>query len=99
MNIYLDYYKANIVDRDKFFKKYSLEKTDVNGVPFRVIQPYKMLQGTPLLVNVEGSYINANDIPELLVSRKYSKQVNDWLQELRNPTNAGGEILDFVWKR
>lgn len=88
MTIYLDYYKAKIVDRFKFYNTYS---SNTGG--------YKLLKGSPLLVNVEGSYIRANDIPELLVSRKYAKQVNDWLAELKEPTNVGGIIIDFRWRR
>lgn len=87
MEIYLNYHKARPVDRATFLDTY----TAITG--------YRMLCGTPLLVSVEGTYINANDIPELLVSRKYAKQLNDWLLELRNPTNVGKTIIDFKWRR
>ena len=87
MTVYLRYKPDKVVDRFKFYKTYSAS----NG--------YKMLNGTPLLVNVDGSYIRANDIPELLVSRKYAKQVNDWLAELKEPSNGGGIIINFKWRR
>jgi hypothetical protein len=87
MTILLNYHKAKPVDRAKFIETY----TAITG--------YRMLCGTPLLVSVEGTYIKANDIPELLVSRKYSKQVNDWLLELKNPTNVGKIKLEFKWRR
>ena len=87
MTIYLRYRPDKVVDREKYLNTYSASTG------------YKMLQGTPLLVSVEGSYVKANDIPELLVSRKYAKQVNDWLLELRNPTNVGRTIIDFRWRR
>lgn len=87
MTIYLRYRPDKVVDREKYLNTYSASTG------------YKMLQGTPLLVSVEGSYIKANDIPELLVSRKHAKQVMDWLLELRNPTNVGRTIIDFRWRR
>lgn len=87
MTVYLRYNKDKIVDRFKFYNTYSAS----NG--------YKMLQGTPIIVNIEGSYIKANDIPELLVSRKYAKQVMDWLMELKEPSNVGGTIITFRWRR
>lgn len=87
MTIYLRYRPDKVVDREKYLNTYSASTG------------YKMLQGTPLLVSVEGSYVKANDIPELLVSRKYSKQVMDWLQELKNPTNVGRTIIYFRWRR
>lgn len=87
MTILLNYYKAKLVDREEFLQEYS------------AISGYKMLNGTPLIVNVEGSCVKASDIPELLVSRRYSKQVNDWLMELRNPINVGKIKLEFKWRR
>jgi len=102
MNIYLDYYKAHIIDRKQFMDKYNLEKTDVNGVPFRVIQPYKMLQGTPLLVSVEGSLIDSSTIMDLVVNRNHRtlSAVNRWLTDLKSPSNVcDGDLLEFLWKR
>ncbi len=102
MTIYLDYYKAKLVDRGKFMEKYNLEKVDVNGVPFRVIQPYKLLVGAPLLLNVEGSCIKVNDVMDLIVNRNQRTlaAVNRWLAELKDPSNVcDGVILDFKWKR
>lgn len=87
MTIYLRYKPDKVIDREKYLNTYS----GSTG--------YKMLQGTPLLVSVEGTYIKANDIPSLLVSRKYAKQVNDWLLELRNPPNVGKTKMEFKWRR
>lgn len=87
MTIYLRYKHDKVVDREKYLSTYSASTG------------YKMLKGCPLLVNVEGSYVKANDIPSLLVSRKYAKQVMDWLQELKNPPNVGGIIMEFKWRR
>ena len=57
-----------------------------------------MLQGAPIIVNVDGSYIKATDIPELIVNRKYAKLVSDWISELRSPLEIGGISLDFKWR-
>ena len=103
MKIYLDLYKADIIDRKQFMDKYNLEKTDVNGVPFRVIQPYKMLCGAPNLVSVEGSLIDSSTIMDMIVNRNQRtlSAVNRWLADLKSPSNvcSSGEILDFKWRR
>ena len=87
MKIYLRYKPDKVVDRFKFYETYSAS----TGV-------YKMLNGTPLLVNVDGSYVKAIDIPELIIYRKHLGIVNKWLQELKQPIEDGGIILDFRWR-
>lgn len=90
MIVYLNYYKAEKVDRDKFFAKYDNPKAS-----------YKLLQGAPLLVNVEGSYVQAFDIPELITNRSFRvlSAVNRWLIDLKNPTNQGSEVLEWKWRK
>ena len=92
MTIYLDYYKAKklTVDLKEFYRKFDNPRT-----------PYRLLQCAPLLVNVEGHYIEAKDLPNLVINRRFVPIVNQWLLELRNPLNEGGKgkILNFVWKR
>lgn len=91
MIIYLDYYKAKLVDRDEFLKTYS---SSTGG--------YKLLRGAPLLVNVDGSYVKCMDIPELITNRnqRVLSAVNRWLTDLRMPSNVtDGEILNFRWKK
>jgi len=91
MVVILNYYKAEKVDRGKFFAKYDNTKLS-----------YKLLQGAPLIVNVEGRYIKAFDIPDLIINRsqRVLSAVNKWLLELHNPPNvASKESLEFRWRR
>lgn len=93
MTILLDYYKAKTltIDLKEFYRKYDNPRT-----------PYRLLQCVPLLVNVEGSYIKAFDIPELVVNRNWRvlSALNQWLLELKNPPNEPSkEIINFRWKR
>lgn len=87
MIVYLRYKLDKVVDRTKYFNTYSAS----TGI-------YKMLNGAPLLVNVEGSYVKAIDIPELIVYRKHLSIVNRWIQELKQPLETGGIVIDFKWR-
>lgn len=90
MVIYLDYYKAKIVDRDKFLNTY----TSRAG--------YKMLQGSPLLVSVEGTLIDSSTIMDLVVNQnqRVLSALNKWLTDLKSPSNVNdGVILEFKWRR
>lgn len=89
MTIYLDYYKANKVDLKEYYRKYDDPKSS-----------YKLLNGAPLLVNVEGHYVKANDLPDLVCNRRFIPLVNKWIMELKNPSNVSSRgTLDFKWKR
>ena len=91
MTIYLDYYKAKLVDRFKFYNTYS---SNTGG--------YKLLKGAPLLVSVEGRLIDSSSIMDLVVNRnqRVLSALNRWLIDLRMPSNViDGEILDFRWRR
>ncbi len=92
MVIKLDYYKARnyIVEHEKFLT--------ANGIGDK---SYRMLSGTPILVNIEGTYVNASDIPNIVVNRGQIMEVNRWLIELRNPQAQPGHptVLNFVWDR
>lgn len=92
MVIKLDYYKARnyIVNREKFMT--------TNGMGDKA---YRMLTGTPIVVNVEGTYVKADDIPNLVTDRRYIMELNRWLIELRNPQTQPGHftVLNFVWER
>lgn len=91
MTILLDYYKANTVDLKDFYRKFDNPRT-----------PYRLLQCAPLLVNVEGSYVKAFDIPELVVNRNWRvlSALNQWLLELKNPPNEPSkQVLNFRWRK
>lgn len=88
MTIYLDYYKANIVDLGKYYETYDSNR-----------QTYALLKGAPLLVNVQGSYVKADDLPNLVVNKRFVIIVNQWLLEIRNPIEKDGKALNFRWRR
>lgn len=92
MIIKLDYDKARnyIVNREKFMTNNELGN-----------KSYRMLTGTPVVVSVEGTYVKADDIPNIMADRRYLMEVNRWLIELRNPQVQTGHftVLNFVWER
>lgn len=91
MTIYLNYYKADLVDLKTYYNKYDNPRT-----------PYRLLNGAPLLVCVEGSYIKAFDVPELVVNRNWRvlSALNQWLLELKNPPNeTSKQVLNFKWRK
>ena len=89
MTIYLDYYKARKVDLKAYYETYDNNR-----------QTYKLLKGAPLLVNVQGSYVEANDLPKLVCNKRNAIIVNQWLLELKNPTDTDCyTVLNFVWRK
>ena len=91
MTIYLDYYRAEIVDRFKFYNTYS---SNTGG--------YKLLKGSPLLVSVEGSLIDSSTIMDLVINRnqRVLSALNRWLTDLKMPSNVNdGVILELKWRR
>ncbi len=92
MVVILNYWKEHKeVDLKDYYRKYDNPRAQ-----------YKLLQGAPLLVNVEGHYLEAYDIPNLIVNRsqRVLSEVNKWLSELRMPSNVdGGVILEFRWRK
>ena len=84
--IYLDCYRAHPVDRNRFFE-------DHDGSEIA----YKMLKGTPLLVCVEGSYIDINDLPNLVVNKCQGFIVNQWVSNVKN--GAQPAFVSFQWMR
>lgn len=75
-----------IVDRSKFFDEF-----DNNS------QTYKMLKGTPLLISVEGSYVNVNNLPNLVVNKHQGFIVNQWVSNITKGTPP--DFITFVWRR
>ena len=86
MTIYLNRSKAKTVDLKEHNQKYDSSIS------------YKLIKGAPILVNVEGSYVEANDLPNLVVNRRHIIIVNQWLLELRNPIEKRASPLHFKWK-
>lgn len=88
MIIKLDYYKAKkyIVDREEFMITNSWgDKT------------YKMGNGTPILVNVEGSYIDMTDLAKCVVRGKDAYTIERYASLVMATALSHG--ITFVWKR
>lgn len=88
MIIRLDYQKAKkyIVDREKFMITNSWgDKT------------YKMGTGTPILVNVEGSYIEMADLAKCVVRGKDAYTIERYASLVMATALSHG--ITFVWKR
>ena len=106
MKLYFSYSNARdfIVDREKFLAKYSVTTSGVwrkgefiqTIVSDQIKQPMKMLQGTPILVNIEGTYIKATDLLKICNRKDYGKV-------LRYVKGLYGEGLppevDLLWSR
>lgn len=93
MTFYLDYSKARplLININKWYEKYKNEGSRKNN-------GYSMLQGTPLLVSIDGSYIEAFDLLKVC-SKNDSSKINKWLSELRNPIEHSTEMFVFKWNR
>lgn len=106
MTIYLEYEKARnyLVNRQEFLDRYSIHKEGVKrGDDFIVTimadtikQPMQMLRGTPILVNVEGSYIAVQDLLKCCKRKDYGKV-------LRYVKGVHGDglppVLELRWQR
>lgn len=75
-----------IIDRNKFFVEH--DGSDTN---------YKLLAGTPLIICIEGHYINVDDLPNLVVDKRQGFVVNEWVASLKRT----GELifLNYEWRR
>jgi len=96
--VYLNYYKANLIGYKEYMDKYSIKKTDVNGFDDTVIQPYKMLIGAPQIINVEGSYIELNDLLRLS-SPKDKLIINTYITAVKSGDEGLIPFVEFKWKR
>ncbi len=83
--IYLNRHKAKKYDYKEFMAKYD---ADVNK--------YNLLAGAPILVNVEGTYINANQLLELC-KPSIKMTVSNYIESLKCPTSEYHEFLEFKW--
>lgn len=91
MNIYLDYYKAvrehKIVNRESFYAKYGSRPG------------HKMLQGTPLVINIEGTYIKVDDLVDLITNRSLVPIVLKWMIATKQPILSNPPFTRFRWRR
>ena len=86
--VYLDYHKAKIVNREKFF-----EANDAMSIT------HKMLQGTPIVISIEGTLIEADTLINILHNRNDFKYVENFLSCLRSPSTMVPKLITFKWKR
>ncbi len=90
--IYLNRHKAKKYDYKEFMAKYD-DKSSIS---------YKMLVGTPLLICVEGTHIEANQLTELCKPH-LRMTVNRFIMSLRNPSLYNRKpvdeevVLGFKW--
>ena len=93
--VYLLYNKARPVDRKEFMAKYSC----VTQSKFASSATYSMMKGTPILVNVEGTLIEADTLPEILKNRHNAEDVNKFMSCIKSDRpNAGlPSQLQFRW--
>ena len=93
MIFYLDYTKAKplLIDVKEWYERYKNENS-------RKFSGYSMLQGTPMIVSIEGSYMECNDLLKVC-HKNDSGKINKWLSELRNPLENAVERFTFRWNR
>ena len=81
------YEKGIVVDIKEYFNKYSKEKRN---------NSYSMLQGAPLVINIEGTYVYLNKILTMDIKNKFL--VEQLIAETRNPMNLEGLLIRFKWR-
>lgn len=93
--VYLMYNKAHPIDRKEFMAKYSC----ITQSKFASTAAYTMLKGTPILINVEGTLIEAITLPEILKNRSDAEDVNRFVSCLKSdkPDLSLPSQLKFRW--
>ncbi len=106
---YLNLAKARnegyFIDREKYLEYHSVIKSSVkrNGEEISTIksdkylQPYRMLNGTRILYNIEGAYIYLDELPNLCNSRKDGEIANRFVESIKNLLEF--DPIIFKWKR
>ena len=91
MFVYLDYFKAvrehKIVNLKSYYAKY------VNN------SGYKMFSGTPLIINVEGTYVKVDDLIDLIINRPLVPKVIKWIIATKQPLISEPPFIIFCWRR
>lgn len=94
-----------LIDRNSYLESHSVIKSTVkrNGEEVstiksdKYIQPYKMLNGTRILYNIEGSYIYLEELPNLCNSRKDGEIANKFVEAIKNLLIP--DSIMFKWSR
>lgn len=89
--VYLDYYKAirghKVVNLKSFYEKYSGKSS------------YKMISGTPLIINIEGTYVKIDDLIELIINRSLVPIVLKWISATKQPLLSEPPFIQFYWRK
>lgn len=88
MVIKLDYQKA---------KKYIVNREEFMMINSGSDKTYKLMIGTPILVNVEGSYIDMKDLAKCVVRGKDAYTIERYASLVMATALSHG--ITFVWKR
>jgi len=88
MIIKLDYRKA---------KKYIVNREEFMMINSGSSKTYKMIIGAPILVNVEGSYIDMKDLAKCVVRGKDAYTIERYASLVMATALSHG--ITFVWKR
>lgn len=84
--------------REDMLKAYNIQRNTVNGsYGYDITQPYKLALGAPILVCIDGTYIDANDLVKLALNHRTT--VSKWVSELRNPDSNNRQVIEFKWSR
>lgn len=95
------------IDRENYLESHSVIKSTVkrNGEEISTIksdkylQPYKMLNGTRILFNIEGSYIYLDELPNLCNNRKDGEIANKFVESIKNKSEIEPDPIIFKWSR
>lgn len=100
MTVRLNYTKARslgcIVDYKKYMKDNGVVNKTVTCFPEDIQQPYKLYMGSPIVINVEGTYVLVDKLVDICMNGK--PQVNIYVSSLHNPSILSIPII-FKWHR
>lgn len=94
-----------LIDRNSYLESHSVVKNTVrrNGEEVstiksdKYIQPYKMLNGTRILYNIDGSYIYLEELPNLCNNRRDGEIANKFVESIKNMLIP--DSIMFKWSR
>ena len=93
--IYLLYNKAKPIDRKAFMAKFTCN----DNSKYAYAQTYKMLVGTPILVNVEGTLIEASTLLDIIKNKRDYNIVNGYIASLKSSEYRLPRQIKFKWSR
>lgn len=104
--IKLVFNKDKDIDIKVFKQKYEAVKTHItrNGeAVFTIsadsyVQPYKMLEGTPMLVCIEGHYVKVVDLVEM-AQPKDKFIINKYVNAMTGKVLSLPPLIELHWKR